>query len=134
MERLVAGKIGGDDVFGEVGVGGGQVPAVFANDTFEGPDFLKLLDLRAVETSSPEEARLIRQPKLHNAVRPLVRERVHYHRVDHAEDGGGGSDPEGQREDCGKGETWPLAKFTSRIAEVGQHGVHQFPVGRAPPF
>jgi hypothetical protein len=47
--------------------------------------------------------------------------------VDYAEEGGGGSDAEGQGEDGGEGEAGGLSELAKTVAEVLKDGVHRLP-------
>ena len=99
----------GLDVFREIAVRGGQIPPIHADDAFEGFGLAKLIHLRASQACEPVISGFVDQPKLHDAIRAWVRERVNQDCVDDAEDGAAGSDPESKGQDSGQGEARPLS-------------------------
>jgi hypothetical protein len=64
---------------------------------------------------------------MNHAVRRLVRIRVHEDRVDYAEDGGRGSDAEGEGEYRGQGEARSLNQLPDAVAQVLYYGFHGLP-------
>ena len=53
-------------------------------------------------------------------------ERLEQDRIEDAEDGSGGADAEGEREDGGDGEARAVAKLADRVADRLEHA-HLFP-------
>jgi hypothetical protein len=111
------------DVFGQITVGGGEIPALDRHYAFEGFEFAKLFGIGAGEAGRTFDASLvhIQEVDLHDAVGVAVGVRVDEDGVDDGEDGGGGADAEGEREDGGEGECGAFAEFAEGVAEVGVH-------------
>ena len=91
-------------VFGEIVAGDGEIPVIGHEGVFDGWGFSNLLPLRAGQTESAFLCRGVTEAHVDHAVGSGVRIRIHEDGVDHAEDGRGGSDAEGEGEDCGQGE------------------------------
>ena len=124
MIRIVGGDVGGLDVFGDVAVGGGEVPVVHADDAFDGFGLAELLDLRAVEAGVAGVAVFIEETDLHHAVGARVGEWVDEDGVNDGEDGACGADAEGERENGGQDEAGALAEFARGVLEVGEERLH----------
>ena len=124
MVGRVGGKVDGLNVFGEVTVGGGQIPKIHAEDAFEGFGLAKLGHLGAGETGEAVVAGCVDQAKLHDAIGAGVGERIDEDGVDDAEDGASGSNAEGEGEDGGQREAGALAEFASGVAQVGRQRLH----------
>src|SRR6185369_1670326 len=118
----IRGQIHGLDVFGDVTVGGGEIPAVHGDDALDGLGFAELLQLRTVYARETIVAGLVFQAKFYQTIVAWVRERIDQHSVDDAKDGAGGADAEGERKNSGEGKAGAFAKFAGGEAEVGEEG------------
>ena len=76
---------GGDDVFRNVAVGGGEVPAVLGDDALEGARLPQLLELGAAQARAPHPARLVPERELHHPLGVDVGEWIEQDAVDDAE-------------------------------------------------
>src|SRR6266851_2114416 len=121
----IRGNVHGLNIFGEIAIGGGEIPPVHGGDVFERLGLAKLINLRAVQARILVTAGFIHQPNLHNALGAGVREWIDQDGVDDAEDGAGSANPERQREDCGQREAGALAEFAEGVAEIGEQGLHE---------
>src|SRR6266851_3870833 len=121
----IRGNVHGLNIFGEIAIGGGEIPPVHGGDVFERLGLAKLINLRAVQARILVTAGFIHQPNLHNAVGPGVRKGVDEDGVNDAEDGARGAYAESEREDGGQGEAGALAEFAEGVAEVGEQRLHK---------
>src|SRR5260370_36329761 len=115
MIGRVRGNVHGLNIFGDVAIGGGEIPPVHGGDVFERLGLAKLINLRAVQARVPVTAGFIHQPNLHDALGPGVGEGVDENGVNDAEDGAGGADAESEGEDGGQGEAGALAEFAAGV-------------------
>src|SRR5260370_22634377 len=125
MIGRVRGNVHGLNIFGEIAIGGGEIPPVHGGDVFERLGLAKLINLRAVQARIPVTAGFIHQPNLYNAVGPGVRKWVDEDSVDDAEDGAGGANAECQGEDGGQREAGALAEVAEGVAEIGEQEWHE---------
>ena len=125
MVGSARGDVYGLNVFREVAVSGGQIPKIHANDAFDGFGLAKPIHLRATQAREPVIAGFVHQAKLHDAIGAWVRERVKQDRIDDAENGACGSDPESEGEDRSEGKARPLTQFAGGKAQIGTQGLHQ---------
>src|SRR5216683_7907665 len=121
----IRGNVHGLNIFGEIAIGGGEIPPVHGGDIFERLGLAKLINLRAVQARVPVTAGFIHQPNLHNALGPGVRKWIDEDGVDDAEDGAGGAYAESEGEDGGQREAGALAEFAEGVAEIGEQGLHE---------
>ena len=114
----------GGDVFGDVAVGGGEIPAVLPDDAFDGARLPQLIELHAAHARIPEAAGRVPERELHHPIGADVGKRIDQHAVDDAEHGAGGADAEGEREDRRDREARPAAQLARRVAKVAEDRIH----------
>src|ERR1700733_15300117 len=80
------------------------------------------MHLRAGETGKAKISVRCSRLKKRDAVRALVREWIHQHGIDHAEDRDRRANPESERENGGEGKARMVSQLAERVADVLQNG------------
>ena len=109
------------NVFGEIAVGGGGICLLESDDAFEGFELAELGDFGAAVAGDAFVSLRVEEMNDREAIGVAIGEGIDEDGVDDGEDGGGGADAEGEREDGGGGEGGAFAEFAEGVAEVGEH-------------
>ena len=92
--RVIWGEIGGPDIFGEIAVGGGEIPVVHAGDALDGLGLAELFQLGTVEPGVAIVAGCVEHAGFHEAIGAGVREGIDQNGVNDTEDGTCGGNAE----------------------------------------
>src|SRR5579862_6013732 len=106
--------------------GYGEVPLVADEGVFDDGRSADGLPLRSGEAEAGVLTAGKSAAQVHHAIRVRVWVGVYEDGIDDAEDCGGGSDAEGQRDDGGEGEAGGFPQLAQRVTQILKQGRHRW--------